>query len=97
MNPVRHLLAANGALSALPAAAQRTVTGKQFFPELISAPFHQGLVVVFAGAAGLAALAALASLLRGGRPMTGAQWRGVWFTGPATPAPPRRPRRSRTG
>ncbi|MGO8729575.1 MAG: hypothetical protein ACLPN6_18430 [Streptosporangiaceae bacterium] len=32
-----------------------------------SAPFHHGLVVVFAVAAALAGLAALASLLRGGR------------------------------
>ena len=67
VNPLRHLLAVNGALSALPAAAQRTVTGKQFFPDLISGPFHQGLMVVFAASAALAALAALASLLRGRR------------------------------
>jgi MFS family permease len=67
VNPLQHLLAANGALSALSPAAQRTVTGKEFFPDLISGPFHQGLVVVFAVAAGLSALAALASLLRGGR------------------------------
>jgi MFS family permease len=69
VNPLQHLLAANGALAALPAAAQRTVTGKEFFPDLISGPFHQGLVIVFAVAAGLSALAALASLLRGGRPV----------------------------
>src|SRR5260370_24744922 len=68
VNPLQHLMAANGALSALPAAAQRTVTGQEFFPDLISGPFHQGLLVVFAAAAGLAALAALASLLRGGPP-----------------------------
>src|SRR5260370_10236493 len=68
VNPLQHLLAANGALAALPAAAQRTVTGKAFFPDLISGPFHQGLLVVFAAAAGLPALAALASLLRCGRP-----------------------------
>lgn len=43
------------------------LTGKQFFPSLISAPFHHGLVVVFAVAACLAAIAAIASLLRGGR------------------------------
>ena len=66
-NPLQHLLAANGVLSALPAAARRTLTGKEFFPHLISGPFHDGLTVVFAVSAGLAALAALASLLRGGR------------------------------
>jgi MFS family permease len=67
VNPLQHLLAANGALAALPAAAKRTITGKQFFPDLISGPFHRGLVVVFATSAALAALAAVASLLRGSR------------------------------
>jgi hypothetical protein len=43
------------------------LTGREFFPDLISGPFHQGLVVVFAFAAGLSALAAIASVLRGGR------------------------------
>ena len=54
--------------SGLPAASQRALTGRHFFPALISGPFHHGLVIVFAAAAGLAALAAVASLLRGGRP-----------------------------
>ena len=62
-----HLLAASRVLSSLPAAAQQTITGRKFFPELISGPFHHGLVVVFAVAAALSLLAALASLLRGGR------------------------------
>jgi len=65
-NPIQQLLKPSGALSALPAANQHTLTGRQFFPNLISEPFHQGLVIVFAAAA-LAVLAALASLLRGGR------------------------------
>lgn len=67
VNPLQHLLSASNALSTLPAAAQRTITGREFFPNLISGPFHQGLGVVFAVAAGLAAFAAVASLLRGGR------------------------------
>ena len=67
MNPVQHLLAASRALSTLPVDAQRTITGREFFPHLISGPFHSGLVIVFAIAAGLAAVAALASLLRGQR------------------------------
>jgi MFS family permease len=67
VNPLQHLLAASRVLSSLPAAAQQTITGRRFFPDLISMPFHQGLVVVFAVAAGLSALAALASVLRGGR------------------------------
>jgi hypothetical protein len=67
VNPIEHLLSTAGALASLPAAAQRVLTGREFFPQLISAPFHHGLTVVFAVAAGLAALAAVASLLRGGR------------------------------
>jgi MFS family permease len=67
VNPVQHLLASARALSTLPAASQRTLTGREFFPQLISGPFHQGLVVVFVTSAALAAVAAFASLLRGGR------------------------------
>jgi MFS family permease len=67
VNPIGHLLASMGVLSSLPAASQRILTGRAFFPDLISGPFHHGLVVVFAVAAGLAALAGLASLMRGGR------------------------------
>src|ERR1039457_2539346 len=67
VNPIQHLLSAAGVLATLPAAAQRVVTGREFFPQLIAQPFHNGLTVVFAVAAGLAALAAVASLLRGGR------------------------------
>ena len=65
VNPLHHLLAANDALSALSSSARKVVTGRAFFPHLISGPFHQGLVIVFALAAGLAALAGVASLLRG--------------------------------
>jgi hypothetical protein len=75
-NPVQHLLAQfhpvgtnqpAGVLASLPAASQQALTGRQFFPALISGPFHSGLIVVFAVSAALAALAALASLLRGTR------------------------------
>jgi MFS family permease len=66
-NPVRHLLAPSGALSSLPHASRAVLTGRRFFPQLISAPFHHGLVVVFTVGAALSVLAALASLLRGGR------------------------------
>ena len=36
VNPLGHLLAAHGVLASLPAAAQQTVTGREFFPDLIS-------------------------------------------------------------
>jgi hypothetical protein len=66
VNPVGHLLAPSGVLATLPSANRQTLTGREFFPRLISAPFRQGLTVVFLVAAGLSVLAALASLLRGG-------------------------------
>jgi MFS family permease len=67
VNPLEHLLAPTGALAALPAANQETITGREFFPHLIAAPFEHGLAVVFIASVILAALAALASLLRGER------------------------------
>ena len=76
VNPVRHLLSASGALAALPAPNRHVLTGNRFFPALISGPFHQGLLVVFAVATALALIAGVASLLRGGRdihPETGAE------------------------
>ena len=65
VNPIEHLLSPSGALARLPLVNRQTLTGRQFFPHLISAPFHHGLVVVFTVAAALSALAAIASLLRG--------------------------------
>jgi MFS family permease len=67
VNPIQHLLAPSGALSSLPPANQAKLTGRQFFPDLISGSFHHGLLIVFAVAAGLSAIAGVASLLRGGR------------------------------
>ena len=65
-NPVRTLVG-DRTLASLPPADRATLTGHQFFPELISSPFHTGLVIVFALAAALSVIGALASLLRGGR------------------------------
>ncbi len=65
VNPIRHLLAQQHALHFLSPAGRQALTGRAFFPHLISAPFHDGLVVVFATAAALAAVAAVASFLRG--------------------------------
>ena len=65
VNPLQHLLAASRVLSSLPAANRRAIIGHEFFPQLISGPFHHGLTIVFAVSTGLALLAALASLLRG--------------------------------
>jgi len=64
-NPVQNLLAPSGALSRLPAHNVAVLTGRQFFPHLISAPFHHGLVIVFTAAAIMSVTGALVSLLRG--------------------------------
>jgi MFS family permease len=66
VNPVKHLLGPSHALSSLSPANRLTLTGREFFPHLISAPFHHGLFVVFSVAAALSVLAAVASLARGG-------------------------------
>jgi hypothetical protein len=43
------------------------LTGNQFFPHLISAPFHHGLIIVFSAAAAMSLIGAAVSLLRGGQ------------------------------
>jgi hypothetical protein len=43
------------------------LTGNQFFPHLISAPFHHGLIIVFTAAALMSVIGAVVSLLRGGQ------------------------------
>jgi len=65
-NPIAHLLGPSGVLTTLPSEHVAALTGKEFFPQLVSGPFHQGLLTVFGAAAVMAAIAALASLLRGG-------------------------------
>ena len=64
-NPVQNLLAPYGVLAKLPAHNVAVLTGRQFFPHLISAPFHHGLVIVFTAAAIMSVIGALVSLLRG--------------------------------
>ena len=66
-NPVRHLLAHSGVLARLPHHSVAVLTGNQFFPHLISGPFHHGLIIVFTAAALMSATGALVSLLRGGQ------------------------------
>jgi MFS family permease len=69
VNPVRYLLSQYGALSPLTPANRNLLTGREFFPDLISGPFHDGLVVVFAVSAAFGVIAAIVSLMRGnGRP-----------------------------
>ena len=66
-NPVHELLAPTGILAHLPAHNVATLTGKEFFPQLITGPFHHGLEIVFSMAIALLVIAAGVSLLRGKR------------------------------
>ena len=61
-NPIGALLQPGGVLAKLPPADAATLTGTTFFPNLISGPFHSGLVVVFVAAAGMMLIGALASV-----------------------------------
>jgi MFS family permease len=64
-NPVKGLLGPTGVLKSLPAHNAAVLTGNQFFPRLISAPFHHGLDVVFTAAICMSVAGAVISLLRG--------------------------------
>jgi MFS family permease len=66
-NPIQALLGPTGVLAKLSPADAAALTGKQFFPQLMSGPFHDGLTVVFIAAAVMSLIGALASLSRGGR------------------------------
>ncbi len=72
-NPMQKLLGAPGAhggpsvLSRLPRAKAAHLTGKGFFPHLISGPFKHGLVIAFSVAMVMCLIAAAASWMRGGK------------------------------
>jgi hypothetical protein len=65
-NPIEHLIG-TGALEALSAHTQAVLTGRNFFPHLISKPFSDGLDTAFGFAIVACLIAAAASLLRGGQ------------------------------
>ncbi|NYD43590.1 MFS transporter [Nocardioides panaciterrulae] len=65
-NPVQTLLGGH-ALAQLPAAHQHYLTGRSFFPQMISGPFSDGLGVAFGFAIAACLIAAVASALRGGK------------------------------
>jgi MFS family permease len=64
-NPVQNLLEPTGLLSTLPPHDVAVLTGRQFFPTLISGPFHHGLMIVFTAAAIMSVTGAVVSMLRG--------------------------------
>ncbi|MEA2508555.1 MAG: hypothetical protein QOG21_637 [Actinomycetota bacterium] len=65
-NPIRTLLPPQ-VLHALPAARAQYLTGKTFFPRLISGPFINGLRIVFTASLVMSLIAAAASWMRGGK------------------------------
>ncbi len=65
-NPMQTLLGPH-VLGGLPASQAHELTGRGFFPQLISGPFHSALVYAFVFAAVACLVAAVASLLRGGK------------------------------
>jgi MFS family permease len=62
-NPMQQLL--GPLLNHLPSAHAAYVTGREFFPNLITAPFHDGLAVAFGFAIAASVIAAIASGLTG--------------------------------
>jgi MFS family permease len=65
-NPIEQLLGPSGALQQ-PGVNADVLTGKTFFPHLITAPFHSGLGVVFIAAAAMMVLGLVASIFNPGR------------------------------
>jgi EmrB/QacA subfamily drug resistance transporter len=65
-NPMQHLLGTH-VLHALPAHDAAQLTGRAYFPSLISGPFSHALGVAFTFALVACLVAAVASALRGGR------------------------------
>ncbi|MCV7345136.1 MFS transporter [Mycolicibacterium rhodesiae] len=65
-NPIAELLAPYDALHQ-PGVNADVLTGQTFFPNLITGPFHSGLVVVFGAAALMMVIGAIASLFNPGR------------------------------
>jgi MFS family permease len=65
-NPMATLLGPH-VLGGLTPAQSHTLTGRSFFPHLISGPFHTALVYAFVFAIVSCLVAAVASLLRGGK------------------------------
>ncbi|MGW0086461.1 MFS transporter [Streptomyces sp. NPDC003393] len=63
-NPIEHLLGPT-ILGHLSPSSAAHLTGREYFPHLISQPFHDGLVVVFSLAIAMSLAAAGASLVRG--------------------------------
>jgi hypothetical protein len=67
-NPIQKLLGAS-TLSHLTPAQVHTLTGRSFFPHLISGPFIDSMAIVFVAALVMCMIAAVASWSRGAAPV----------------------------
>jgi MFS family permease len=65
VNPIQELLTSSGSLATVSPQSLSVVTGRQFFPHLISTPFHEGLIIAFLAAVIMSLIAATASAMRG--------------------------------
>ncbi|MET8871558.1 MFS transporter [Nocardia sp. NPDC004604] len=65
-NPIQELLGPTGEL-AKPGVNADTLTGQEFFPNLLTGPFHSGLIVVFVSAALMMFMAAASSYFAGNK------------------------------
>ena len=66
-NPISSLLDQLNVTNSIPASDLAVLTGKTFFPQLISDPFPSGLVIVFVAAAIMSVIGAIASVVMGGK------------------------------
>ncbi len=87
-NPIQHLLGTN-VLTHLSHAQQTLLTGRSFFPRLISAPFRSGLHEAFAFAIIACLVAAVASFSRGGRAADSGDGQAEPSAGPPADTPVR--------
>ena len=83
-NPIGSLLKPFGVLPHLSKHNASVLTSKEYFPQLISGPFHHGLVIVFGVSIAMSVVGAFVSLLRGSQFYYDAP-EGV--TAPAVPEP----------
>ena len=94
LDPIEQLVP-HSVLAHLTAAQQATLTGRSFFPHLITAPFGQGLHYAFDFAIACSLIAAVASWMRGKRYVHGLDLPEA--SGGAEPSPERVLAASRTG
>ncbi|MHB8657122.1 MAG: hypothetical protein ACYC91_04085 [Solirubrobacteraceae bacterium] len=85
-NPLQHLLSPH-VLASLPAHSHALLTGRSFFPQLITSPFRSGLRAAFAFAVVACLVAAAASISRG-QLYVDADRGEAEGSGPVTPSSP---------